>query len=48
MLLLETAHNRLTLADGVLGSDRMEYLEVSGDAGIAAVRRPRTTSAPTS
>ena len=38
MLLLETAANRLTLADGVLGDDRMEYLEVSGDAGIAAVR----------
>ena len=39
VLLLETAANRLTLADGVLGDDRMEYLEVSGDAGIAAVRK---------
>jgi len=38
VLLLETAANRLTLAEGVLGSDRMQYLEVSGDAGIAAVR----------
>jgi L-iditol 2-dehydrogenase len=38
VLLLETAHNRLALAEGVLGSDRMQYLEVTGDAGIAAVR----------
>jgi len=38
VLLLETAANRLTLAEGVLGRDRTQYLEVSGDAGIAAVR----------
>jgi L-iditol 2-dehydrogenase len=38
VLLLETAANRLTLAEGVLGGDRTKYLEVSGDAGIAAVR----------
>jgi L-iditol 2-dehydrogenase len=38
VLLLETAANRLTLAEGVLGRDRLQYLEVAGDAGIAAVR----------
>ncbi len=38
VLLLETAANRLTLAEGVLGQDRMQYLEVAGDDGIAAVR----------
>ena len=38
VMLLETAANRLTLAEQVLGQERLDYVEVAGDASIAAVR----------